>query len=335
MVTPPLATLFDVLADARHVLILTHNDPDPDSIASALALRFLLQSCLPVEVSIVYRGIIGRAENKVLVAYLGHPLRLLEDGDWLTSQAVALVDTQPGAGNNVLPLDITPAVVIDHHPWREASAAAAYADVRPNWGSTSTILTEYLQEVELEPPAPLATALFYGIKTDTMGLIRGTGPLDPATFCYLQSRVDMEALSRIELAQLPVEYYRSVDAALRAARIHDGVLTAFVGPMDYPDLTAEVADFLLRLRETRWVICIGQYNNSLILSVRTHEKTGGAGLLVQQVVGNRGTAGGHGFMAGGNVPLHGEDPGQLARDLVQRALQILDVDPNGPEWPLI
>ena len=335
MANPPLAALFDALADASHVLILTHNDPDPDAIASALALRFLLQSRLPIEVTIAYRGIIGRAENKALVAYLGHPLRLLEESDWHASQAVALVDTQPSAGNNVLPLEIIPDVVIDHHPWREASAAAAYADVRPNWGSTSTILTEYLQEVELEPPAPLATALFYGIKTDTMGLIRGTGPLDSAVFCYLQSRVDMEALSRIELAQLPVEYYRSIVAVLQAARVHDGVVTVFVGTMDYPDLAAEVADFLLRLQETSWVICIGQHNNSLILSVRTRRKIGGAGLLVQQVVDNRGTAGGHGLMAGGNVPLRGEDPGQLAQDLLQRALQIIGVDPSVPDWPLV
>ena len=69
---------------------------------------------------------------------------------------------------------------------------------RPGLGSTSTILTQYLQAANVEPPLPLATALFYGIKTITMGLSRDTSSADAAAYSYLQPRIDVAALAKIE-----------------------------------------------------------------------------------------------------------------------------------------
>jgi nanoRNase/pAp phosphatase (c-di-AMP/oligoRNAs hydrolase) len=189
MMQERLERLFEAVRGATSVLILPHNDPDPDAIASALALRHLLAEKLGVEGHVVYRGIIGRAENRALVRYLGHPLRRLTGTDLRQSAPIALVDTQPGAGNNALPPRSTAAIVFDHHPWREGTAAATFADVRPNLGATSTILTEYLQAAEIEPAPPLATALFYGVKTDTMGLSRAASPADVAAYFYLQPRL--------------------------------------------------------------------------------------------------------------------------------------------------
>ena len=168
------------MGDAGTILILPHNDPDPDAIASAVALRHLLMEALNVESTIAYQGIVGRAENRALLRYLGQPLRPLTDTDLAGEVPIALADTQPGAGNNALPAGSGAAFVIDHHTWREPTATAAYVDVRPEAGATSTILTEYLQEAGLEPEPPLATALFYGIKSDTRGLSCGAGPADMA-----------------------------------------------------------------------------------------------------------------------------------------------------------
>ena len=175
-----LNLLDQAIGDSDRVLILPHNDPDPDAIASAVALRHLLAQRLGVEVNIAYKGIIGRAENKALVRYLGYPLRRLTGSDLRQPLPIALVDTQPGAGNNALPSKSTATIVIDHHPWPEVTAAARFVDVRSDVGATSTILTEYLQAAGIEPSPPLATALFYGIKTDTMGLGRGASPADTA-----------------------------------------------------------------------------------------------------------------------------------------------------------
>jgi nanoRNase/pAp phosphatase (c-di-AMP/oligoRNAs hydrolase) len=317
------------------MLILPHNDPDPDAIAGAVALRHLLAQRLNIEERIGYQGIIGRAENKALVRYLGHPLRRLRDSEFQGADAVALIDSQPGAGNNPLPPGRTPTIVIDHHPWREETAAAAFAEVRSDIGATSTILTEYLQAAGVEPTPPLATALFYGIKTDTMGLGRGASPADAAAYFYLQPRIDVDALVEIERAQVPAEYFRSFDIALRAAQVYDDVVIAYIGQMDYPDLVAELADLLLRLEGIRWAICMGAYQGELVLSVRARGRRGGAGRLAQNMVKNRGTAGGHGAMAGGHLPLAGEDPEQVAMLLGQRALRLLKIEAATSGRPLI
>jgi nanoRNase/pAp phosphatase (c-di-AMP/oligoRNAs hydrolase) len=330
-----LDRLFEAVGGATSILILPHNDPDPDAIASVFALRHLLAERLGMKSHIAYKGIIGRAENKALVRYLGRPLRRLAGSDLRQSVPIALVDTQPDAGNNALPPKSTAAIVFDHHPWREATAAAGFADVRPELGATSTILTEYLQAAGIEPTSSLATALFYGIKTDTMGLSRGASPDDVAAYFYLQPRIDIKALVEIEHAQVPAGYFKSFNVTLWAARVYDGIIIAHMGLMDYPDLAAEMTDLLSRLEESQWVICTGVYKGTLILSVRTRSREEGAEHLVQAMVGSDGTAGGHGTMAGGQVPLGSRNPEQVALQLSQRALRVLQVAPEVTGKPLI
>jgi nanoRNase/pAp phosphatase (c-di-AMP/oligoRNAs hydrolase) len=335
MTQEPLEQLLQAVGGANDILILPHNDPDPDAIASAVALRYLLVEKLGVKSRIAYRGIIGRAENKALVRYLEHPLQRLTGADLQQASAIALVDTQPGAGNNPLSTVPVAAIVLDHHPWRQATANAIFADVRPEAGSTSTILNEYLQAAQIELSRPLATALFYGIKTDTLGLVRGASPADVAAYFYLQPLVDVEALIEIERAQVPIEYFHRLDAALHSAQVYGDVVTSFVGPMRRPDLAAEMADLLLRLRGMQWAICTGIYKEELVLSIRTLSRRPGAGQLAQAIVGEQGTAGGHGTMGGGQVPLRGADPEQLARELVRRALQRLGEAEGDAGTPLV
>jgi nanoRNase/pAp phosphatase (c-di-AMP/oligoRNAs hydrolase) len=326
----PLDQLLQLLAGATNVLILPHNDPDPDAIASAMGLRHLLAQRLGLDAQVAYQGIIGRAENKALVRYLGRPLRQLAEADLRRASHLVLVDTQPGAGNNPLPAGRVPSAVVDHHTWRAESAQAPFVDVRPEQGATSTIVTEYLQAAELDLPKGLATALFYGIKTDTMGLGRGAGLGDVAAYYYLQPLVDIEALVEIERAQVPASYFRSYVTAIQAARVYGPVVLAYIGGMSYPDQAAEIADLLSRLEGVQWVMCMGAYNDTLILAVRSRSRRTGAGQLVRAVVGNLGMAGGHGTMAGGQVPLRGADPAPMAERLGQAMLNQLKVPPATP-----
>jgi nanoRNase/pAp phosphatase (c-di-AMP/oligoRNAs hydrolase) len=318
-----LAQLLQAVKGAGKILILPHNDPDPDAIASAVALQHLLAETAGVESQIAYKGIIGRAENQALVRYLDYPLRRLSSLDLRQGMAIALVDTQPGTGNNALPVNAVPTIVLDHHPWREATATAVFADVRTGAGSTSTLLVEYLQAAGIEPAPPLATALFYGIQADTLGLVRGASAMDVAAYFYLQPRIDVDALIEIERAQVPADYFEQLDAALHAARVYSNLIVSYIGPMRRPDLAAEMADLLLRLQGMRWALCMGVYKGTLILAVRSQSRRIGAGQLVRAIVGDEGTAGGHGTMAGGQVPLRGADPEQMAREYVRRVLQYL------------
>jgi nanoRNase/pAp phosphatase (c-di-AMP/oligoRNAs hydrolase) len=330
-----LDLLLKAVGAASQFLLLPHNDPDPDAIASTVALRYLLAETVGVDSHIAYRGIIGRAENKALVHYLDRPLHRLTSVDLHQDRPIALLDTQPGAGNNALPAHRTATIVIDHHPCRDETSGVAFADVRPHVGSTSTILTEYLRAAEIEPPPELATALFYGIKADTLGLVRGASPEDLAAYSYLQPQIEVEALVEIERAQVPTEYFQRMDATLHAARIYQDVVIAYVGPMLRPDLAAEMADLLLRLKGMKWAICMGVYKGGLILAVRSLARQGGAGQLAQVMVDGKGTAGGHGTMAGGQIPLQGADPEQVAQQLSQMALSHLLVPEKAAGRPLM
>ena len=330
-----LDSLLEAVNNVGTVLILPHNNPDPDAIASALALQYLLAKTLGVESTIAYQGIVGRAENRALLRYLNHPLHSMASLNWSNLAPVALVDTQPGAGNATLPPETGLVVVIDHHDLYKPVAAVSFSDIRPDVGATSTILLEYLETADLEPASSLATALFYGIKTNTMGLGRNASPADTAAYLHLQARIEAEALAKIEHAQVPATYFKSFDAALRTARIYEDVVISSLGSMDYPDLTAEMADLLLRLEKSRWVICTGVYEDVLILSVRTRNRQGGAGRLIQAMVGDRGKCGGHGTIAGGQVLIHGQDLEQLASHLRQRALRYLNIQAEGAGRSLV
>lgn len=327
----------DVLAGKTSVLILPHNDPDPDAIATAVGLGYLLKEKFNIESQIAYRGHIGRAENKALARYLDKPLRRFHRNNLRSDSVIALVDTQPGAGNNPLPTTRTADIVIDHHILRAGSQTAHFADVRPELGASSTILTEYLLEAEIDPPTQLATALFYGIKTDTMGLSRKVSSDDVSAYFYLQPRIDINALIQIEQAQVPLAYFRSIDKSLHAGRVYDNdTVIAYLGKLSYPDLGAEIADFFMRLKGIKWVLCMGVYGNELILSVRSRSKKVGASWLVQDIIKDRGTAGGHGTMAAGHIDLaSGEDSEKVAADLEKATLLYLKGTQDVACTPLI
>ncbi|MGD2103676.1 MAG: DHH family phosphoesterase [Anaerolineae bacterium] len=330
-----LESLRAAVQGATSLLILPHNDPDPDAIASSVALQWLLEKMWGVESHIVYRGIIGRAENEALVRYLGYPLRLLADGELSESLPIALIDTQPGAGNNALPPSAEVSIVVDHHPILQGTSRATFADVRPEVGATSTILTEYCQSVGSELPPSIATALFYGIKTDTMGLGRGAGQADVDAYFYLQSRIDVQALVKIEWAQVAPEYFQGLVSALQSARVYeDTLIVSTIDQMRRPDLPAEMADLFLRLRGVHWVVCMGVYEGEIMASVRTNDEHG-AGQLIRDIVGDLGTAGGHGAMAAGQIPLRGESPEVLFGRLRQRALELLNIGQDAEGQPLI
>lgn len=267
--------------------------------------------------------------------YLGNPLRRLRSSDVSTASAIAVIDTQPGIGNSAVAATTTVKVVIDHHPLADVITSAEFVDVRPELGATATIMTQYLQDAALHPSPQLATALFYGIKTDTMGLVRGATPADIAAYLYLQPLIDPHQLIGIEQAQVSAAYFDHLSTAVHAARVYDRMIMAYIGTMSYPDLVGEMADMLLRLEGMQWSICMGAYDDTLILSVRTRNRRTDAGALIRAVVGRDGTAGGHGMLAGGQISLTGRDANHVVQMLWQRALHYLNVPSDYEGTPLI
>lgn len=322
-----VSALFEAVRRADNCLIVTHDDPDPDAIASAVALAYLLEQRLGLKATLAHGGIIGRAENKAMVRLLDIEIYSLHKLELRGYDAVALVDAQPGAGNVALPEEITPTILIDHHSDVQSNLAGVpFVDVRSRCGATSTILTSYLQVAGLTPDRRTATALFYGIKSDTMGLARGAVEADVDAYLYLLPRADTQILAQIEYAQVPLAYFRAFERALEHTFIYDDVVVCGLGSMDWPDLAAEMADFLLRWEGARWIVCMGLFDDEIVVSVRTNDIKGNAGLVVREVVGGLGTGGGHSLMAGGRVPLEGRSAGDVIGELRRRFLRRLGQD---------
>lgn len=326
--------LQDAVAGAERIQILLHDDPDPDALASGAALRYLLQETLGIEGHIAYRGVVGRAENRALVDYLDEPMTNLPPHPVSTDWPVALIDTQPGAGNSPIRAGHPVCLVIDHHGERQLERVT-FTDVRPWIGASSTILTQYLRTADLLPPTRLATALFYGIKTDTRALSRDTSAADVAAYFYLLPFIEVDAVVDIENAQVPPVYFRNLSTAMKGARVYDDIIFAYLGLTGYPDLTAEIADLFLRLEGVEWVVCVGAYDEAMYISLRARNDEADAEELAKKMVGDEGSAGGRNTLAGGQMPLDGRAPEQLAALLEERALAYLQVPAEVDAEPLV
>jgi len=295
--------LLKSLNGKKEILIVSHDNPDPDTMASAFALRNLLSEKLKANVAIGFSGIIGRAENRAMIRHLGIPLKQLEDIDLSKFAATILVDSQPRSGRPGLPNEIQPDIVIDHHPLNPASRKVKFYDIQSSIGATSTIITQYYIARGMEMDAHVATALLYGIKSDTRDLGRGTSPHDLDAYIYLYPRANLKLLSKIEHAEVPAEYFKIYARAIDNAITYNGVVTSFIGDINNPDIVAEIADTMIRLEGATCALVGGYYDDQIFVSFRTKEAELNAGKLVQRVIGKLGPSGGHGSMSAGRIPM--------------------------------
>ena len=204
-----------------------------------------------------------------------------------------------------------------------------YADVRTDIGATVTMLYQYLDALNLKPDPLLATAMFYGIKTDTRGLSRGASSADEVSFVRLLHHLDQRELSKVELASLSRDYFRSFSQGLNATRIYGQSVISRLGRMEQPDFVAEMADILIRLEGVHAALCLGLHRDTLQVSLRTELMGQDAGLIIQKIIVNPGKAGGHGTMAGGQIPLSGQEVDPLLASIEKRFLDVMGESDEG------
>lgn len=303
------------VAGCKSLLIVVQDYPDPDAIASAAALREWALRRHAIVSAIGFGGVVGRMENRALLNYLDLPIRPVHQLDPQQFDAIALVDTQPGTGNNALPPTVTPHIVIDHHPCRRMTRQSAFTDIRRRYGATSTILYEYLMASQLELSAPLATALLYGIRSDTQNLGRESGRADLEASLALYRLANIRMVRLIEQANVPTSYFRLLSRALLAARQCGSVFVSFPGVIETPDQIGEVAELLLRHEACDWALCVGAFEQRWLLSLRTSVTGADAGVVMQRLVAGRGKGGGHRTMAGGQIPIPAESKSSHREDM--------------------
>lgn len=298
-----LQQLKAVLEGHKTMLIVMQDNPDPDAIASAVALRRLANNLANIQCSIAHGGTVGRAENRALVKYLNLNLRPLDQIDMTQFELFAMVDTQPGTGNNSLPGQVEPDIVVDHHRCRQLTRHCRFTDVRSKYGATATIMLEYLNAVKLIPEMPLATAMLYAIRSDTQELGRDSTHADVEAFKQLYTLANKHKLSEIQRGKVDRNYYQMLADGLRNAHVYGNAIVTNLGSIENPDMIAEVADMLLRDDQTDWIMVYGFYKNLMLISLRTYSQDARADKVIHHIVARKGTGGGHPCYAGGQIPL--------------------------------
>lgn len=322
------------LAEGKSTLLAqTHDYPDPDTIASALGLGWLMSELHGIEPTVGYGGIIGRAENKAMIKVLNIKMRRTSPADFKKFDLVALLDTQPEVGNHGVPVEHTPDIVFDHHFPRELKGPIPpFYDVGGEYGATSTKVVELIMASGLEPPTNIATALFYGVKSDTMNLARDASPADVAAYLYLFPRADNRLLSEIEHPQVPIDYFRVLNKAILRGKIYGTMIVSDLGEVYTPDLCAELADRLLQVEGVNHALAVAWYEEALFLSLRTRSRAKNAGKILHSLVSKHtdGTAGGHGPMAGARIPVEGRS--QRSRADIRRKIVHMVVTAFGQDY---
>ncbi|MEA1907315.1 MAG: DHH family phosphoesterase [Euryarchaeota archaeon] len=301
------SNILDILRSIgdKKLAIVLHDNPDPDAMSSAVALKTIAAS-VGAESEIVYRGEIGHQENKAFVNLLhigmdkldGHNERSISD-----FKKIAMVDCSLPGENNLLPKDTVVDIIIDHHPVDMKKIHADHVDIRPNSGATATILTKYLQEMGIPVDKDLATALLYGIRTDTLGFKRNANLVDLTAAAFLYPLADHEILNRIETPAISTETLETFGEAIRNRKVKGSYLVTNAGIIRDRDALAQAADYLLNLEGVTTVLVYGIGDDCIHISGRSRDIRLNLGDVMQRAFAPAGSAGGHATMAGAQIPL--------------------------------
>jgi nanoRNase/pAp phosphatase (c-di-AMP/oligoRNAs hydrolase) len=291
-----LRRFYTLFSGQDSVLILIN--ADPDSIASAMAVKRLLWRKV-ASVTLSNINIIKRPDNIAMIRLLGVSLTQFNKIDPTQYTRHVIIDSQPN--HHEAFAGLKPDAIIDHHP--ETGAEAPFVDIRPKYGATASILTEYLRAAKIKPSKKLATGLFLAIKTDTHNFEGQTLIEDLNAFQFLFHHANVHLARKIEQSDLSVDFLKYFNTALAGMRRRKGRVFAHLGPVTNPDICVIIADFFMRINTANWSIVSGLYNKKLILVFRNDGLHGDTGKVAKECFDHLGSAGGHKSMARAEIPV--------------------------------
>jgi nanoRNase/pAp phosphatase (c-di-AMP/oligoRNAs hydrolase) len=279
--------------------ILTHDNPDPDSIASAVALQAIADAH-DVEADILYHGDIGHQENRAFVNLLGIELLPLSEVEELDDYAlIALVDHMKSGD---IGLEAGVDIFIDHYE-PESEYDAEFIDVRPNVSSTSTILTKYIQEFDLSPSEAVATALLYGIRAETLDFKRDTTPADLTAAAYLYPFANHDTLEQVESPSMSPETLDVLAEAIQNRQVQGSHLVSNAGFIRDRDALSQAAQHLLNLEGITTTAVFGIADDTIYLAARSKDIRINIGNVLDDAYGAIGETGGHSTQGSVEIPL--------------------------------
>lgn len=272
---------------------------DPDAIASALALKRLCWR--KVKKTVICRvNAIKRTDNLALLKFLKISLPYIKQIDTSNVSKWAIVDSQPPHQKTLGSFDFS--IIIDHHP-PTPDLAARFTDIRADYGATSSIMTEYLRAAAIKPSAKLATALFYGIKTDTDNFVRTSTPADIKAFRYLYPYVNLNIIKKIESSEINKKNLVDFRKAFDTVQFINDTVYIHMGTVQDADALVIIADFFLKMAEATWCMVSGIYGQKVIIIIRNVGFRLDAGKVASRLFGDLGTAGGHKNAARVEIPV--------------------------------
>lgn len=310
------------MTELSPLLILAHDYPDPDALASAFALSYLAEKAYGIQSKIAYGGVIGRMENRAMVRMLRLPVHKVKSSDFKKYEHIALLDTQPGFDNNSLPKNRRATIVIDQHPSAE-NPAADLAIIDTDCGATCVIVGQALLLLKIEVPARVATALVYGILSDTLNFYRAHRFDIFQTYLNLLPYCDMRALAHIQNPTRSRKFFLTLQKSIQEAKTCRRLIVSHLGQVENPDLVSQIADFLLTYQRMHWALSTGRYRGHLHVSLRiARPTTAQAGEILRDVFDKKEDAGGRGEIAGGSILVGHPKPDhsweEAEEELVQR-----------------
>lgn len=316
--------LQSVLQDSDRVAILLQDDPDPDGLAGALALRKILGRNAQTA-PIVSFGRISRPENLAMVQLLEIEIEKVTEKSLEAFDKIVFVDCQPSFFKD---RDIRCDVVIDHHPRTETPALdlCEWIEIDEDLGSISTLFTLYLEAAGIEVSGRLATALLYGIKSDTLFFNRSVSEKDLEAFVALYPKVKGSLLRRIERPELPLAYIDSLRRALRVFKPRSGVGVVVFPDVGSEDWIPQAADFISEIEGVNVSAAVGIVEDSVVISGRNYESDIHCGEIFKENFDELGAAGGHKSMAKAVIPVavwkehFGDISDAKLKNVVQRLL---------------
>jgi nanoRNase/pAp phosphatase (c-di-AMP/oligoRNAs hydrolase) len=292
-----IAMMKEIIDPRKPLWILTQNDPDPDALGSALALREVLRLNTK-SAPIVTLKEVSRNENISMIGLLGIEVGKVKAADLRRAPQVAMVDVQP----HYFPFRLENVkIVIDHHPVL-GKYGAPFVDIRPGYGATSTILTEYLEAERIKISPLLATALYYAIKTDTLLLGRDVSREDFRAFTAIWPVANHQTVSQMERPRLKSH---EVDVFIRALKAHTterGCIFARLGHVLKEDLVPRLADFVMQIGDPEFALVWASLGKDITFAARSLNPAIDAGEVMRRAFGHIGSAGGHKAMARATMP---------------------------------
>ncbi|MEF8814414.1 MAG: DHH family phosphoesterase [Halovenus sp.] len=291
--------LAEVIDDTKQrMAIRIHRSPDPDSIASAAALQAIAEN-RDVEADIIYEGDIGHQENRAFVNLLGIELVSATDGENVAYDTIALVDHAKGGEPSD---DVTADIIIDHYE-HEYEHDAAFVDIRPNVSSTSTVLTKYIQELDLTLDQEVATALLYGIRAETLDFKRETTPADLTAAAYLYPFADHDTLEQVESPSMSAETLDVLADAIQNREVEGSHLVSNAGFIVDRDALSQAAQHLLNLEGITTSAVFAIADDTIYLAARSKDIRMDIGKVLEDAFADIGETAGHSTDASVEIPL--------------------------------